>query len=198
MNAPLRAPVRRPACARCGELVSLLAELRDAQHTLVAGVALGVGIRRALRERASQAAAGRATYALVDIRSEQLVLADALTRGGFVGVTHEDFGMPLHRAHALAIEYGVLDAQTLGWHATMYRGTLFRLAARWYRSDGGRAVRVAAAPTDLVDALLRVDALARQRRALALVEESLGALRRADCEPHMTAATLRGAAELLA
>jgi hypothetical protein len=160
------------------EVAGVISELRQALGDVLAALGVVLAVRRRGQQEAALAARPPA-----DLEAERTVLAASIVANELEPwVQPEDFGERLHRSLATALVTGkVTDDLAHGEVVGYLRGLL---------RDHDRAA-------DVLPAVLRVAALARQRRALRLTEDAVRQLRRADCDHAAVLAQLRSAVEHL-
>jgi hypothetical protein len=119
----------------------------------------------------------------VDLEAERAVLAASIVANELESwVRPEDFGEPLHRSLAAALATGELTDDIAYPEVVGYLRGLLRGHDR---------------AADALPAVLRVAALARQRRALQLVDEAVHELRQTSCDHAAAVRRLRLAIEHL-
>ncbi|WP_437721799.1 hypothetical protein [Sorangium sp. So ce861] len=165
--------------ARRGELVWAVRELRKTLDGVLAGFAGVLAVQQMARwQRALDARPP------VDLEAEREALAACLVANELDPLLRpEDFGEPLHRSIAAALATGVVTDDLVHGEVVGYlRGLL-----RDHERDG-----------DATGAVLRVAALARQRRALVAVERARRELASPEGSHKDAADALRSALTLLA
>ncbi len=156
----------------------MVSELRQALGAVLAALGAVLAVQRWARLQAALAARPP-----VDPEAEQAALAASISANELDSfVRPEDFGEPLHRSLAAALATGEVTDDLAHGEVVGYLRGLLRGRDR---------------AADVLPAVLRVAALARQRRALALVDQAAAELRQLGCDHAAVAGRLRAAVEHL-
>lgn len=173
-------PALRPGAHDLGleDWAWLVAELKTALDDMLALLGFLLALRRWERQQAALAARPP-----VDLDAERAVLAASIVANELEPwVRVEDFGEPLHRSLAALLVTGEVTDDLAHPEVVGYLRGLLR--------DHDRGA-------DVLPAVLRVAALARQRRALRLVEAAAGELRLPGCDHGQVLGHLRRAVDHL-